>query len=89
MTTAIFLLILLTLISITTATINPSKNKKVKKAPEVKQNTGPYATNVFERDLVDPEPLASSIVSEANTYFIDTSLRNFNGMVLGYVTPVS
>lgn len=75
------------------ATLNPSKNKKAKAKPEkvinVTVNKGPQEKSVYEKNLVDNEPLASSIISEAHTYYHDTSLKNFNGTVLGYVTPVS
>lgn len=75
---------------VTFATLGPSNTKKGKqKSPqEIKMNEGPVEKNVFERGLVESEPLASSIIAEANTYYHQTSLKNFNGTVLGYVTPV-
>lgn len=78
------------LLTFVTATINPSKNKKTKQktTSEVKINKGPQERSVYERNLVDHEPLASEIISEAHTYYKDTSLKNFNGSLLGYVTPV-
>lgn len=71
-------------------TLGPSNTKKGKQktSPEIKMNEGPVEKNVFERLLVEQEPLASSIISEGKTYFKDTSVKNFNGTVLGYVTPV-
>lgn len=82
----------LTVVTCVSATINPSKAKKGKqKSPEVvnvKENKGPQEKSVYERNLVDNEPQASQIVAEAHTYYHDTSLKNFNGTVLGYVTPV-
>jgi chitinase domain-containing protein 1 len=82
--------VMVALVTAALATLGPSNTKKGKqKAPaEVKTNQGPVDKSVFDRGLVDAEPLASSIISEANTYFRDTSLKNFNGTVLGYVTPV-
>lgn len=81
----------LALISYTSATLGPSKTKKGKQkiSQDIKINEGPVSENVFERGLVVAEPLASQIVAEANTYFFDTSIKNFNHTVLGYVTPVS
>lgn len=80
----------LTLITYSSATLGPSKTKKAKQKSqqELKINEGPVSKNVFQRDLVDIEPLASRIVSEGNTYYQDTTIKNFNGTVLGYVTPV-
>lgn len=84
--------LLIALTSCVSSTLNPSKNKKGKqKAQEanVKVNKGPQEKSVYDRNLVDNEPLASEILSEANTYYGNTALKNFNGTVLGYVTPVS
>lgn len=85
--------IFIVLIAHASATINPSKNKKVKQKsqPEVTKvvvNKGPVERSVYERNLVDNEPLSSEILSEAHTYYHETSLKNFNGTLLGYVTPV-
>jgi hypothetical protein len=74
------------------ATLNPSKNKKGKQKTEkvvnIKINKGPQEKSVYDRNLVDNEPLAIDIIRESQAYFHDTSLKNFNGSVLGYVTPV-
>jgi chitinase domain-containing protein 1 len=84
--------ILIAAIATVSSTLNPSKNKKGKQKTEkvvnVKINKGPQEKSVYDRNLVDNEPLASAIISEAHTYYHDTSLKNFNGTVLGYVTPV-
>ena len=56
---------------------------------KVKINVGPQDRSVYERNLVDNEPLASDIIAESGAYYKETSLKNFNGTVLGYVTPVS
>lgn len=77
-------------ISCVSSTINPSKNKKGKqKTHEPTINKGSQEKSVYERNLVESEPLASDILSEAHTYYRDTSLKNFNGSVLGFVTPVN
>lgn len=86
-------LILATFIVCVSSTINPSKNKKGKqKTKEIpvnlKINTGPQEKSAYERNLVESEPAAADIIAEANTYYKETSLKNFNGTVLGYVTPV-
>lgn len=82
--------LIMTLVTGVLATLGPSNTKKGKQKtpPEIKMNVGPVDKNVFDRGLVEAEPLASAIISEANTYYKDTSLKNFNGVVLGYVTPV-
>jgi hypothetical protein len=80
------------LIASASATINPSNNKKNKQkttGDDVKEKSGPQDKSVYERNLVDNEPLASDIIAEAGTHFKETGLKNFNGTVLGYVTPVS
>lgn len=77
------------LIEQSSATLNPNSKKNKQKTPQdIKMNSGPVHQNVFERDLVEAEPLASTIVSEAHTYFEMTGLKNFNNTCLGYVTPV-
>lgn len=84
--------LLTVLVACVNATINPSKTKKAKQKTSaevnVKINKGPQERSVYERNLVDHEPLASEIIAEAHTYYKDTSLKNFNGSLLGYVTPV-
>lgn len=85
-------LLVLTLVAFSESTLNPSKNKSKskQKAKEVlNAKSGPQESSVYERNLVVQEPLASDILTEANTYYKETSLKNFNGSVLGYVTPVS
>ena len=86
-------LLLIALISYVSSTINPSKNKKGKQKTQepkaVKVKKGPQEKSVYERNLVESEPLASDIITEAYTYYRDTTLKNFNGTVLGYVTPVT
>lgn len=87
------LLLLLSVLIINTvgATLSPSKNKKGKqqKEKELILKVGPVEKNVYERELVIEEPTGNSIVIESGTYFKETGLKNFNGTVLGYVTPVS
>lgn len=86
-------LVITILVYSVSSTLNPSKNKKGKQksqdTAEIKVNKGPQFHSVYERNLVDSEPLASDIVAQAHTYYKEKSLKNFNGTVLGYVTPVS
>lgn len=86
-----YVLIIALIASFVSATINPAKNKKTKQKTqaEAKINVGPQEKSVYERNLVENEPLASEILAESGTYYRETSLKNFNGTVLGYVTPVS
>lgn len=76
------------LISSAHSTLNPKSKKSKKNSSEVKTNSGPVSLSVFERGFVDAEPQAVNIIQEANTYFQETGIKNFNGTVLGYVTPV-
>lgn len=70
-------------------TISPSSKTKGKsKAKEYNVKTGPTGTSVFDRNLIDEEPSSKAIIIENEAYHEDTSLRNFNGTILGYVTPV-
>lgn len=84
-------IVLILLTTCVSATINPSKNKKGKQKisdVNVKVNKGPQEKSVYDKNLVDIEPLASEIIAEAHTYYRETYIKNFNGSLLGYVTPV-
>lgn len=71
-------------------TISPSSKGKKPKAPkELKVSSGPVSENVFDRGLVDEEPMANDILIENAAYYKDTKVRQFNATILGYVTPVS
>uniref|UniRef100_A0A8D8GDF6 Chitinase domain-containing protein 1 n=1 Tax=Culex pipiens TaxID=7175 RepID=A0A8D8GDF6_CULPI len=75
-------------VHLTGATLSPSDIKnKGKKVKELKTKQGPQATSVFERGLVQQEPSAKDILVENAAYHEETALKNFNGKVLGYVTP--
>lgn len=50
---------------------------------------GPVKKSVFDKDLVVEFPSASQVIKHQASYYEDTSLANFNGTVLGYVTPVT
>ncbi|XP_058125108.1 chitinase domain-containing protein 1 [Anopheles ziemanni] len=69
------------------ATLSPSKKKGNKAPKELKVKTGPQLANVYDRDLVQGEPSARDIIVENAAYFEDTTLKLFEGKVLGFVTP--
>jgi len=49
---------------------------------------GPSGKSVFDKLMVNDADLkAKYILENYNAYFKDTSLKNFDGVVLGYVTP--
>ena len=72
------------------ATLSPSNknSKKNKQTKELKATNGPVLESVFDRNLIDDEPVARDILMESNAYYKDTKRRMFNGTILGYVTPV-
>lgn len=43
--------------------------------------------SVFERNLIQEDPLAVEILEHSGAYCKDTKDRHFNGSILGYVTP--
>uniref|UniRef100_A0A182KB93 Chitinase domain-containing protein 1 n=1 Tax=Anopheles christyi TaxID=43041 RepID=A0A182KB93_9DIPT len=69
------------------ATLSPSDKNKNKKVKELKVKSGPQPTNVYDRELVQGEPSAKDIIVENAAFFQDTSLKLFEGKVLGFVTP--
>ncbi|XP_001869617.2 chitinase domain-containing protein 1 [Culex quinquefasciatus] len=84
----VVVLVALATVQLTGATLSPSDIKnKGKKVKELKTKQGPQANSVFERGLVQQEPSAKDILVENAAYHEVTSLKNFNGKVLGYVTP--
>lgn len=85
------LAILAVIVAGVSGTLSPSSKQKnkAKGVKEFKINEGPVAESVFDRGLISEEPSSKNIIVEGRTYYGDTSLRNFNGTVLGYVTPVN
>lgn len=65
------------------------QSKEVKPIKNVKIKTGPLNLTVFQRNLVVENPTPKEIVSNHGAFFQETDEYNFDGMVLGYVTPVS
>lgn len=84
------IILVLTLVAISNATIAPpNKNKRGKATKEIKVNKGPVDRNVFERNLVQDEPTSEAIIKECGAYYKNTSARLFDGPTLGFVTPVT
>jgi hypothetical protein len=77
--------------SVAHGTLTPkSKNdKKTTKTKEFKVKVTPDSLSVFDRNLIEEEPVSRDILVENQAYYKDTKTRRFNGTVLGYVTPVS
>lgn len=69
------------------ATISPG-DKSQKQPKPLKLKTGPREESVFDLDLIDIEPSAKEILINSGSYYKDTTLRHFNGTILGFVTPV-
>ncbi|XP_019871850.2 chitinase domain-containing protein 1 [Aethina tumida] len=63
------------------------QSKEVKPIKNVKIKTGPLNLTVFQRNLVVENPTPKEIVSNHGAFFQETDEYNFDGMVLGYVTP--
>lgn len=54
------------------------------------EESPPVNVSVFDRNLVVTSAKAKDILREHKAYNLDaTEVRNFNGSVLGYITPVS
>lgn len=71
------------------ATISPKDKLPRESKKQGAARTGPQNESVFERNLIEIEPLASEILANCGAYYKETTKRNFNGTVLGYVTAVS
>lgn len=81
------IVIVLIVISSVSCTLAPnSKSQKGSKTGELKVRKGPVNN---PRDLVREEPSAKEILKENGAYYYNTSIKNFKGTVLAFVTPVS
>ncbi|XP_037094017.1 chitinase domain-containing protein 1-like [Pollicipes pollicipes] len=76
--------VLLSALSIALGTLSPDDSKGKKKA---KALSGPVSTSVEERGLVKTAITAKEIVQHHAAYSRATAEANFEGPVLGYVTP--
>ena len=79
---------LLIFIKISNSTLSQS-DKKAKKEPKVKEaKSGPDLKSVYAKGLVTTKINSKSdLLENYNNYHQDTSFHNFDGTVLGYVTP--
>lgn len=82
----IILFLLILYVSLSNCTLSPTKTKD-KKIRDVKR--GPLDISVFDRNLISDKPNSKDILRENQAYFENTNVKNFNGSILGYVTPVS
>lgn len=78
------LLVLMCLINGYWGTLSKS-DKKAK--GKIKSEQGTTDISVYTKNLVSINLKAKDILKNYNSYFKDTKQRNFNGPVLGYVTP--
>ncbi|XP_055711105.1 chitinase domain-containing protein 1 [Phlebotomus papatasi] len=79
------IVIVLIVISSVSCTLTPnSKSQKGSKTGELKVRKGPVNN---PRDLVREEPSAKEILKENGAYYYNTSIKNFKGTVLAFVTP--
>ncbi|XP_054741787.1 chitinase domain-containing protein 1 [Anastrepha obliqua] len=87
-TYSLLITVLLIVFSTIEATLSPRKGRaeKTKTIKPLNVLAGPHDESVFERNLIDMRPLPQDILEHNAAYYKDTSLRNFNGTVLGYVT---
>lgn len=71
-------------------TLSP-KNRGDKKKQDDKYKTkiGPQKYTVFDKKFVTETVASRDILSNYRAFFTETDEYNFNGLVLGYVTPVS
>lgn len=84
------LLVLIMSLGLCFATISPGdKSKSQQKVLKAKNKKGPVDESVYERKLIDTDPSPQEILVEHAAYCKHVDQRNFNGTVLGYVTPVS
>ena len=86
-----FFMIFLLLVLVVNGTLYPSDKRKQKAKPmkEYDLKTGPVDKNVIDRNLVEEEPSPEDIIIESGAYYKNTSLKNFKGTLLAYLTPVS
>ncbi|KAF7993622.1 hypothetical protein HCN44_010217 [Aphidius gifuensis] len=82
------IVIVLLMVGLTLSTLSPPKDKQRKDKGKKKDNQkGPVDQSVFDRGLVVKDPKNIDILRESGLYHQDTNHRNFDGEVLGYITP--
>lgn len=74
----------------TEATLTPKSPRSNKEAKEdsVKILSGPVNQTVIDRNLLTKSPSSKHILQNHQAYYKDTTESNFEGLVLGFVTPV-
>ncbi|XP_059617623.1 chitinase domain-containing protein 1 [Phlebotomus argentipes] len=77
--------ILFSIFGIVSCTLSPTGKGQKNGKNELKVRTGPV--DFLRPDLIREEPSAREILVENGAYYFNTSLKNFKGTVLGYVTP--
>lgn len=65
---------------------NRGNKKKIQEKP-LKIRTGPQKYSVFDKSFVTETVVAKDILENYQAFFTETDEYNFNGLVLGYVTP--
>lgn len=83
--------VVLILPSLVGATISPRKGRveKTKTTKPLNVLAGPHDESVFNRNLINMRPLPQEILEHNAAFYKDTTYRNFNETVLGYVTAVN
>lgn len=67
---------------------SPRGNKENKNKVD-KVRLGPQNYTVFDKNFVTEAPTAKDILTNYQAFFRETDEYRFDGLVLGYVTPVS
>lgn len=65
---------------------SPKSNKEKNKAEKVK--SGPQNYTIFTKKYVSETPNSKDIINNYGAYFREVDEFSFQGLVLGYVTPV-
>lgn len=68
------------------ATLTPKSRKNLKTSKSYK--AGPQNRSVFDRNLVSAKTSPKDILDNNKAYFREVDNYNFEGQVLGYITPV-
>nr|AZS52288.1 chitinase 1 [Plutella xylostella] len=84
-TVVILPILAFTFLEFCSCTLSPPSEKKGQKG--VKSQEGPRKYNVLDRKLVVENPPVKDVIKFHSTYHQDVTTRNFNNLVLGYVTP--
>lgn len=83
-----FLVVIISGFVIVESTLTP-KSPKGGTDSKLKTEKGPQNYSVFEKKLVSETPSSRDILTYSNGYSKNTKDYRFQGLVLGYVTPVS